>query len=816
MTSAVPATQEPMHAGAARTRWFEVQQRVAPWLPWGFLAGAALGALALGMLAPAHGLLLAAGLAGGSLGLIAFLRPEIGLFLFTLMLYSRASENFTLVFGVPSIAPPFAVMMLTGLVIRQGLGDLFRTRLAYWTPPLLYGLVVLATVFVAIDKSVVIDAAINLSRELMFIVVVVLYARTIRDTRIIVRALILAGVIPALLTIYQTMSGSEFTFFGFGQYSAQIVVPGETEQVSRPAGHVGDPNFFALALVPLIPLALHRARYESSLFLRQVAVVAAGILGTAVVLTYSRGAYLALAFMFVAAVLAGFVRWRTLLIAAAIFVILVPILPQSYTGRLTSLVELGIAVVRADDGAPSVTERDTSVSGRRSQLFAGARMFLEHPILGVGVHNAALHYQEYARDVGIHQRTNRSLHSLYLETAAETGMAGLAAFGLLIGALVVWLRRVWTSVRQSPELRDLAHAFAVALIGFLVCSLFLHGSYPRFMWMLIAGIIATCVVADERRKLRPHYRFEPIRSISTRAAGTEGHRSRLYGTAAALLLAFVVSVGVADAALRRDGVVLLPLPDAAPASRPQDAGPGTSILVPGRAATPTPAPGATPTVRLPGGESTPPAVATPTATTQPVADAARLAAIERARLPALEDADCDYFNVTQHNLCWPFSSYWERNGGLPIFGYPLTEPFDDAGVTVQYFERVRLEWHVGNDGRTSRIVQAPLGREALRAALGVDVMPPALPGDDLLCLFEDETQQNVCGQFLWFWLSNGSVTRLGLPLSEELMVNDTIVQYFEFARLERPAGDDVQGGGIMLGRLGAEDLDRVLADGTGE
>ena len=33
-------------------------------------------------------------------------------------------------------------------------------------------------------------------------------------------------------------------------------------------------------------------------------------------------------------------------------------------------------------------------------------------------------------------------------------------------------------------------------------------------------------------------------------------------------------------------------------------------------------------------------------------------------------------------------TFWERNGGLPVFGFPLTEEFRlDTGVTAQIFER---------------------------------------------------------------------------------------------------------------------------------
>jgi hypothetical protein len=65
--------------------------------------------------------------------------------------------------------------------------------------------------------------------------------------------------------------------------------------------------------------------------------------------------------------------------------------------------------------------------------------------------------------------------------------------------------------------------------------------------------------------------------------------------------------------------------------------------------------------------------------------------------------ECRYFAATQHSLCPPFRAYWESNGGLAVFGYPISEPFieeneaDDWPYLVQYFERNRFEHHPANE-----------------------------------------------------------------------------------------------------------------------
>ena len=58
-----------------------------------------------------------------------------------------------------------------------------------------------------------------------------------------------------------------------------------------------------------------------------------------------------------------------------------------------------------------------------------------------------------------------------------------------------------------------------------------------------------------------------------------------------------------------------------------------------------------------------------------------------------------YFPETKHAVADKFKAYWEANGGLSIYGFPISEPFSEVNpsdgktYTVQYFERNRFELH---------------------------------------------------------------------------------------------------------------------------
>jgi hypothetical protein len=89
-----------------------------------------------------------------------------------------------------------------------------------------------------------------------------------------------------------------------------------------------------------------------------------------------------------------------------------------------------------------------------------------------------------------------------------------------------------------------------------------------------------------------------------------------------------------------------------------------------------------------------------------------------APVPPSSQPGTIHFPETGHNVGPPFSTFWLRNGGLAVFGYPLSEPFtetleDGKAYTVQYFERARMERHPAQEGMPYNIQLGQFGRRAL-------------------------------------------------------------------------------------------------------
>ncbi len=191
-----------------------------------------------------------------------------------------------------------------------------------------------------------------------------------------------------------------------------------------------------------------------------------------------------------------------------------------------------------------------------------------------------------------------------------------------------------------------------------------------------------------------------------------------------------------------------------------------------------------------------------------------------------------YYAESLHSLGGRFEQYWGKNGGLSVFGFPLTEEFRqqnrDTGVTydVQYLERQRYEYHPELAGTAYEILLGRLGAEQLeqqgRSWRNEGADKPGvqqLPGN---CQTFETTNRTVCGAFLNYWRGHGldlgqpgtssdeALALFGLPLTEPRMEpnpdGDTVLtQWFERARFEyHPNNADPYK--VLLGRLAAEQL----------
>lgn len=392
-------------------------------------------------------------------------------------------------YDAPSAAKPIVLVMLTliayDVLRRRRLPDV---HMAGFGALLLFIAATGASVLTAYRTEVALPAFVDLMKSGVFAAALaVLLARpgALRQACVIV----LAGVsVLAAIGTYQGITGDYDTEF-WGLAGAQVMhITGEIDSF-RVGGPYGDPNVYARVLLLALPLALYEFRYSPWVLGRTLAAIALLALLGGLVFSFSRGALFA-AIVPLVLTAARMHTNRRLLLALGVICAggMVYLAPPTLWDRIAA------AFGATTTSSYGRTIADASVENRVDEMWLAVKMFLDHPLLGVGPDNYAELFQRYTIAAGaVLRHEDREAHSLLLEIAAEQGLVGLSAFVLLLGIAAHGLWAAARDVRLADADRDLAFAIGAAIIGYLTASIFLHDAYPEYFWLFVGMAFAVPV-----------------------------------------------------------------------------------------------------------------------------------------------------------------------------------------------------------------------------------------------------------------------------------------------------------------------------------
>jgi probable O-glycosylation ligase (exosortase A-associated) len=239
------------------------------------------------------------------------------------------------------------------------------------------------------------------------------------------------------------------------------------------SGLTGNPNDLALMLNLIIPLS--GALALSSRGLPRLFAIGAALLSVAaVIITFSRAGFLALAatfFMF----LIVLVRRKSSGAAAALLVVALAVpfaLPRTYVERLSTITNLD-------------EDKTGSAQGRYRDLGLALEVVSHNPVIGVG-----LGQDMFALNRARGLYTWRSVHNVYLQYAVDLGLPGFLLFAWLH---LLCFRSAWAVERRArrdptvAQLGPIAAGVQVSLIAFLVAAMF-HPIAYQFYFFSIAGL----------------------------------------------------------------------------------------------------------------------------------------------------------------------------------------------------------------------------------------------------------------------------------------------------------------------------------------
>jgi O-antigen ligase len=309
-----------------------------------------------------------------------------------------------------------------------------------------------------------------------------------RWSKALVFVFLSTGALAALQGIYQFLlqAGPE-EFVLFGRF---LRAYGTFEQPNPYAGYLG--LTFPLAAGLVVAAVATVGKRVTGWWLVWAAGTGALML-IAIVMSWSRGAWLGVAAAAVSMFAAAAARRGRVALLGALFAFILvyaliggglSLAPSSIVQRFADFLPyLGVADVRGVE----VTDANFAVLERMAHWQSALEMWKDHPWLGVGIGNYESVYAQYA--LPLWALPLGHAHNYYLNVAAEAGFLGLVAYLFLWGAalLVSW--------RATRRATGWYWGVALGVLGVLVHlsvhnffdNLYVHGMYLHVAILLGIG-----------------------------------------------------------------------------------------------------------------------------------------------------------------------------------------------------------------------------------------------------------------------------------------------------------------------------------------
>lgn len=378
----------------------------------------------------------------------------VALFVFTAVLYARPSEIYPSAITASMALVVALIAIAFYLPTQLALEGNATAMLAEVRLVLLYGLIGLIGVPFALSRA---DAWQEFSgtfiRCILIFVVLVNVVRT--EAR-------LNWLLYLALAVGIWLSAGAVNDYRLGL----LTVEGY-RVAGRGGGIFGNSNDMALYLVTMTPIAIALWMRARKLVLKILFAVTTVLMGVAVMVTYSRGAFLGL----VASL--AFLAWRLgnrhrtqILVGGFLLVVAFLVLaPGGYGVRMASII------------FPSLDARGSG-EVRRGDLMRSVYIALRHPIFGIGMGN-------YASQMSY---TGLVTHNAYTQVAAEMGFAALYCYTMF---MVQPLRKLGQIARETFDAPKhsrfyfLSIGLQASLIAYMVSSFFASVAYLWYVFYLV-------------------------------------------------------------------------------------------------------------------------------------------------------------------------------------------------------------------------------------------------------------------------------------------------------------------------------------------
>lgn len=394
-----------------------------------------------------------------------------GLFLFTVLLYARPGEFYPSPITA-SIALIVALATIALYVPTQlSLEENLTARPREVNLVLLYCLAGLLSIPLAINR---LEAWQEFSGTFIRCIVMFIVLVNVVRTKARLRSLLFLAVASSVCLSVAAMN----------EYRHGLLGPDGYRVTGSGNGIFGNTNDMALHVVTILPISIALLFGSRGLARKVLYAACVAVMVAAIVLSYSRGAFLAMIVVLIFVALKIGPRHRLGIIVAitGLAAAIIVFAPDKYGVRL-----LSIFFPSLDPGG--------SADFRRGELFRSLYIALRHPLLGIGMGN----YQPEISYRGL------VTHNSYTQVASEMGMAALVCYTMFI---VSPLRKLGKIARETFEARANSHFYYLAvgleasLIAYMVASFFLSVAYTWYVFYLVGFAVSLRrMYEDETGKL---------------------------------------------------------------------------------------------------------------------------------------------------------------------------------------------------------------------------------------------------------------------------------------------------------------------------
>lgn len=452
-----------------------------------------VGAVMVGVVVTGEPLLAIGGILGALLLLVLLKWPDAATLLIIFFIYTNLGVVAVRFHGV---SPFITTTLLPLLLIIPLVWHLLVRREKLVITPVFLLLLMLGVIY-TLGATFSIDITLSQKQLIEFFVEgLILYflltniIRTPLMLKRVVWVLLISGALIGGLSLYQQVTNTfDNNYGGFAQIDSSFATGVENLQGSigqpRLAGSIGEQNRYGQLMLMLVPLGLFQFWIYRSTGLRILTLVCTGLIVIGGALSFSRGTAVGFVLMILIMVFLRYIKFSQFVLLFFGVWLFLWVFPQ-YGLRLTSLNV--IAELASPESGPALAGADNALADRASLMLSSLMIFRDHPVIGVGPGMVKYYTQEYAQQIGISSVTgNFQAHSLFLGIAAEAGLLGLICFLLILFIPLRDLARARKRWMESrPDLSYMATAFFLMLVSYIVSGFFLHLSYYRFFYLMVA------------------------------------------------------------------------------------------------------------------------------------------------------------------------------------------------------------------------------------------------------------------------------------------------------------------------------------------